>query len=190
MALPDEEAGAGYPAYGAGKEYQAKAKGTGDEHRTSKYRIESRAGECEPLRDDGHAEQERKGTGMAQQPKSRLDRGEQGGAIGLIGGRWHRDARCKHGTDEEDCPHGRRGGRGPETAENARGHQRAECLAATDNQVGPGHSLQRVRPVRQVIRQVHATDQPHGVGHAVGASGENQDGRSRPVHTRGDRQCK
>jgi hypothetical protein len=74
MALPDEEAGAGYPACGAGKEYQAKAEGAGDEHRTSKYRIESRTGECEPLRDDGHAEQERKGTSMAQQPESRPDR--------------------------------------------------------------------------------------------------------------------
>jgi hypothetical protein len=65
MALPDEEARAGYPTCGAGKKYQAEAKGTGGERRTRKYRIESRAGECEPLHDDGHDEQERNGTGMA-----------------------------------------------------------------------------------------------------------------------------
>ena len=44
---------------------KAKAKGAGHEHGTSEYRVESRAGECETLRDDGHTEQERKGTSMA-----------------------------------------------------------------------------------------------------------------------------
>jgi hypothetical protein len=65
MTFPDEEAGAGHPAGSTGKKYQAKAKGAGHEHRTSEYRVESRAGECEALRDDGHTEQERKGTSMA-----------------------------------------------------------------------------------------------------------------------------
>jgi hypothetical protein len=40
--------------------------------------------------------------------------------------------------------------------------------------------------MRQVIRQVHATDQPGGVGYSIGARGENQDRRSRPVGYSGD----
>jgi hypothetical protein len=74
MAWPDQQARADHPAGGASEKYESETKGPGREYRTSEYWIKSRAGECEPLRDDSHAEQERDGAGMTQQPNPRLDR--------------------------------------------------------------------------------------------------------------------